>query len=83
MKKAPLPYNEELGESASAPDPDDQGFQDFLSATAFRHKIHNPHYPEQGTGMHVPLWVAPKLAHQLLAAHGRTGHVIPHQNDEL
>jgi len=83
MKKAPIPFNEESGEPPNRPDTDDQGFQQFLSAVDFRRKIHDPHFPERGTGMHVPLWVAPKLAHQLLQTHGKTGHVIPHQNDEL
>jgi hypothetical protein len=32
---------------------------------------------------HVPMWVHPKLAHQLLMQHGETGHVIPHPNINL
>jgi hypothetical protein len=83
MKKAPIPFNEEAVEPAGSPDPDDKGFHNFLDSVNFRRKIHDPNYPTKGTGAHVPLWVAPQLAHQLIATHGRTGHVIPHQNDSL
>lgn len=79
MKKAPLPYNEPAD---TQPD-DEQGFNDFLDGVGFRHKIHDRDFPEKGTGMHVPLWVTPKLAHEILGRHGRTGHALPHQDDDL
>lgn len=77
MKKAPLPYNEPTEPA------DDSGFENFVDSIGFRQRLHDPHFPEKGTGMHVPLWVTPKLAQQILGQHGKSGHAIPHQNDDL
>ena len=55
-----------------------QGFLNFMDDTDFLHKIKNPDFPHKGAGTHVPMWVHPRLAARLMAAHGHTGHVIPH-----
>lgn len=78
MKRPPMPYKPEQ------PQPDqDDGLSDFMSDTDFLQKLHNPHYPHQGAGVHVPVWLSPKVARDVLAQHGQTGHAIPHPDLKL
>jgi hypothetical protein len=79
----PKPYNEEAGENPSMPDPDDIGMQNFAQNTDFLQKLHNPHFPHKGAGTHVPMWVTPELAKELMLRHGKSGHAIPHPNIDL
>jgi len=43
-------------------------------------QVLDQHFPHQGAGVHVPLWITPALARDLIARHGKSGHVIPHPN---
>jgi hypothetical protein len=49
----------------------------------FLNGVLDPDFPERATGAHVPIWLSPKLARQILEAHGQTGHAIPHPNINL
>lgn len=63
------------------PEPDDdEGFANFQQDIAFRRQVADPHFPHQGAGVHVPIWVTPAMARDLMARHGKSGHVIPHPN---
>jgi hypothetical protein len=57
------------------PMPDEAGQSRFDSNVEFRKKI------EQGN--YVPLWVEPRLAHQLLMDYGQSGAVLPHPNMDV
>lgn len=72
-----------MGEPAPAKPEDGGSFENFAGNTAFLRNILNPHAPEPNTGVHVPVWLSPKLAQQVLAQHGHTGHAIPHRNINL
>lgn len=76
MKKAPTPFNDE---PAGMPEPaNDASFEDFANDMDFQRKVNHPDYPHKGAGTHVPMWITPALAKQLMISHGHTGHVIPH-----
>lgn len=66
-----------------APSDQDEGFQNFQHNTNFLRTVLNPHAPEPNTGVHVPVWLSPKLAQAVIAKHGHTGHAIPHPNINL
>ena len=76
FKAAPRP----TPQPTPPPDDDEEGFQNFQRDIAFRKSVLDEHFPHQGAGVHVPMWVTPALAKDLLARHGKTGHVIPHPN---
>lgn len=61
----------------------DNGFNNFNQNIDFLQKLNNPDFPEKGTGSHVPVWLSPKLAQDVLKAHSGTGHAIPHPSIDL
>lgn len=77
--KRPLPSNP----LSTPPQPDEGSPDTFIQNTNFLRNVLNPHSPEPNTGVHVPVWLSPKLAHQVLQAHGPSGHAIPHPNINL
>ena len=56
----------------------DNSFQNFQDNTNFLRQLHDVNYPEPNTGVHVPVWLAPNLANDVLARYGQSGHAIPH-----
>ena len=82
MKRPPMPFNTPAPRP-QPPQDDGQGFQNFTHNTDFLQKLNNPNFPEQGAGAHVPIWVSPKLAQDILKSHGHTGHAIPHPRINL
>ncbi len=73
-----------MGQSSGPPDnANPNGLQNFQQNTDFLRMLHDPHYPEKDTGVHVPMWLAPNLANQVLMQHGPSGLAIPHPQIDL
>jgi hypothetical protein len=68
---------------SAEPDQDDSGMQNFAQNTDFLQKVHNTNFPHKGAGTHIPMWLSPALAKQVMIQHGRSGHAIPHPNINL
>jgi hypothetical protein len=54
------------------------GFPNFVANMQFRQRIADHNFPHRGAGAHVPVWLTPALAKEVLMRHGHTGHAIPH-----
>ncbi len=75
-KRAPVnPMQDEREPRGKPEEQDPNGFQNFVSNTQFLQHVHK--------GGHIPMWLHPKLAHQILMQHGQSGAAVLHPNIDL
>lgn len=85
--KPPTPYpsksvstDSPFTDSQPEPAQGGQDFGSFVDDIQTLDKIKNPHFPNQNTGAHIPFWLSPAAAADVMKRHGQSGHAFPHPN---